>query len=36
MMGRMMGALGKVAPYAQDPKVVAAQAAYDAVMGSLR
>lgn len=35
MMGKMMGALGKAAPYMEDPKVKEAQARYDAAMAAM-
>ena len=36
MMGKMMEAMGKVAPFMQDPKVVAAQEKYSQVMGEMK
>jgi len=36
MMGKMMGAMQKIAPYMQDPKVLAAQEKYNQVMGEMK
>ena len=36
MMGKMMEAMGKVAPFMQDPKVIAAQEKYNQVMGDMK
>lgn len=36
LMGKMMGAMGKVAPYLQDPKVVAAQERYNAAQAGMQ
>ena len=36
MMGKMMGAMGKIAPFMSDPKVVAAQEKYSKVMGDIK
>ena len=36
MMGKMMGTMGKIAPFMSDPKVVAAQEKYSKVMGDMK
>ncbi len=36
MMGKMMGTMGKIAPFMSDPKVVAAQERYTKVMGDMK
>jgi hypothetical protein len=36
VMGKMMGAIGKVAQFMQDPKVVEAQEKYNKVMGDMK
>jgi hypothetical protein len=36
MMGKMMEAMGKVAPFMQDPKVIAAQEKYNQVMSDMK
>jgi hypothetical protein len=36
IMGKLMGAMTKAAPYMQDPKVVAAQAKYNEAMAAIK
>jgi len=36
MMGKMMGVISKIAPFASDPKVMAAQERYNKAMGDMR
>ncbi|MCX6565191.1 MAG: hypothetical protein NTW38_01995 [Candidatus Aminicenantes bacterium] len=36
IMGKLMGAMGKAAPFLQDPKVVAAQERYNKVMSEMK
>ncbi|MCJ7610666.1 MAG: hypothetical protein MUP19_00255 [Candidatus Aminicenantes bacterium] len=36
VMGKMMGAIGKIAPFMSDPKVIEAQEKYNKVMGDMK